>query len=166
MCLKMLDRRILECRLAFEEEIVPDRTATNGTRSGARWHPNVNELLHGSSNGFNVFLVITSLGRLALSQRRAPNVIHDDISTISPRKAQVNVRDAYGARGVRVHDSRYVRLCEAFPSEGTVSAMSVLDPKSRLAVFVDDGVVSVVSSFSAREDDLVEGGQKVRRDAC
>ena len=61
LCLEMPNRRVLERRQAIDEETVADATATDGAGSGARRHFDVDELLNGGSNGFDVVLVVVSL---------------------------------------------------------------------------------------------------------
>ena len=65
LCLEMPDCGVLERRQAINEEIVANATTTDRAGSGARRHFDVDELLNGGINGFDVVLVVVSLGRLA-----------------------------------------------------------------------------------------------------
>jgi hypothetical protein len=134
---------------------VADATATDGAGGGARGHFDVDELLNGGSNGFDVVLVIVSLGRLALGECRTLNEVHDDIPTTPAREAKVNLGDANDARRVGVHDPCYVSLRTAFTSDDGVVA--IFDPESRLACDPDADAVPVETSFNARIDDAVVG---------
>ena len=132
-----------------------DETAADGAGGGARGHFNVDELPNGGSNGFDVFPVVSSVGRLALGECRTLDKVHDDVAMAPAREAKVNLGDANDARRVGVHDPCHVSLGTAFSPDDEVFA--VLDPELGLVCDVDADAVPVATSCSAQPDDVVVG---------
>ena len=81
-----------------------DATTADGAGSGARRHFDVDELLNGGSNGFDVVPVVVPLGRLAFGDCYTLDKVHDDVPTLLAREAKVDFGDADDARRVGVHD--------------------------------------------------------------
>lgn len=149
----MPDGWVLERGQAIDEEIVADETAADGAMGRTSGHLDVGELLNGGSNGLHVVLVVVSLGRLALDERRTLNEVHDDIPMLSALEAKVNVGDAEDARMLGLHDLCNLSLSSNFsPDEGV---LAVFDPESRLACDPHADPVPVDTSFSARIYDVV-----------
>ena len=158
LCLEMPDCGVLERRQAINEEIVANATTADRAGSGARRHFDVDELLNGGSNGFDVILVVFSLGRLAFGDCHTSDKVHNDVPTLLTREAEVDFGDADDAHRVGVHDPCHEGLRTAFTSDDGV--LAVFEPEL-LVCDPDADTVPVGTTFSARINDFV-----VSREVC
>ena len=85
LCHQMTDRAgVLERRLVLDEATVANETTTDRVRGSSRGHFDVDKLLNDGNNGFDVLLIVVSLGRLALGNSNTLDEVHGDIP-IFPR---------------------------------------------------------------------------------
>jgi len=101
----MSDRGVFAGRLAIEEKVMANESATDIAGGSVRRYADADELLGGGgSDCRQVALSVFSCAQPAALNCIACDVLHNDVSTPVAQEDEVNLRDAYNARRVGIHN--------------------------------------------------------------